>query len=164
MNRSIYILILALSACDVDDDCTRAAQFPAEIYLGVGEKTFSALEDGDDLDLDYGNQGGSHAWVALQTTGIAPGANPVIGEGSAGPIVDLYLSYDGVELGHGSSHLRPFKGDEALAEATGLQLGMGWFEESESSTVDWRAVTLTAELEDQCGTTLIAEALVSVNR
>ena len=164
MTRSICILTLALSACDVEDDCSRAAAFPAEMTVGVGEDSFSALQDGDNLDLAHGNQGGTHVWMGVQTTGIPTGETRLFGEATPGPLVNLYLSHEGVELGHGSNYSRPLEGDEEQAEYTGIQLELYWLDESEPSTVDWRAVTLTAELEDQCGTALKAEALVSVDR
>ncbi len=164
MIRTICFLAIALTGCNAQDDCAQAAEFPATMKLGVGEKAFKAIKEGDNLELDYGNQGGSHVWIALETRGVAPGANLVVGDDMRGPNIDVYLSYDGMELGYGTSRGQVLKGNGEQAELTGLQLGLGWIEEAENSAIDWGALTLDAELEDQCGVTVTSSALVSLDR
>ena len=161
----VALLIPAIIACDPMDSCDAAALEPASVQIGVGEKRFSPVDDGDELVLEWGNQGGAHVWVGVQTTGVVAGHRSPFQESEPGPeLMFSLVDADGFVLGDGFS-TEPLKGNERLAETAGQRLFMGYFDTyyyDDPDGIDWTDLTLRVELEDRCGTQLTDERFVSL--
>ena len=74
--RGLVALLLALTACGGDP----AAEQPpgmATLELGTGSWRFEPLEDGQDVELVHGAQGGWHIWISLTVSGASV-AHPVV--------------------------------------------------------------------------------------
>ncbi len=56
-------IALALSGC---------AEVEPTLELGTGDRGFEPIEDGQDLPMIEGAQGGWHLWISLRTTGLDP--------------------------------------------------------------------------------------------
>ena len=56
-------IALALSGC---------AEVEPTLELGTGDRGFEPIEDGQDLPMIEGAQGGWHLWISLRTRGLDP--------------------------------------------------------------------------------------------
>lgn len=84
MLRPLLPLLCALAACseappgaaspDGDSGRVEAAEGcttgPASVELGTGEDAFVALEDGDEVEVINGPQGGQHMLASVRTSGM----------------------------------------------------------------------------------------------
>jgi len=71
MRTIATLLVLGLAACG----CAAAAPDPIEpegaaLELGTGTWRFEPVEDGDEVPMIHGAQGGWHLWVAVRTDGM----------------------------------------------------------------------------------------------
>lgn len=60
------------SGCE--PSCEKLAEQTPSVEIGTGENQFSPIEDGDQVTLAWGNQGGQHIWSALRVYGVHRGA------------------------------------------------------------------------------------------
>jgi hypothetical protein len=98
MSRSLLVLAL-VSGCA-----------PVEVELGQGIVAFAPLEDGDEVELVQGPQGGHHIWTGLRVRGL---------DEDAGAFAELWVELDGHVADH--SRVRPlFHIVDERREAAGL--------------------------------------------
>lgn len=156
--------LLLLACVEKETMCERASEVEASLELGVGEKEFTPLGEGDALERVYGSQGGSHVWIAVLATGIHPGVKAVLGPDQDTPVVDVNLvdPADGTLYGEANATDFAFQGDEQEAELDGLRLylSLGGYYSSSSANPPPTQFTLQAELQDVCGTSLTASHTV----
>ncbi len=84
---ALLVLALALvtgGACDSSVACEEATP---EVVLGTGVGEFAPLNDGDEVELVHGFQGGFHTVMGLQVRGL--------GEG---PTIEMFGEIDGQRL------------------------------------------------------------------
>ncbi len=168
MRTSFYSLaplaLLFLTGCP-DDPCTRADRADPDLAIGMGEKAFEALADGDEAVLTYGNQGGQHIWVALQASGVNPGEKGVFAQDRDPVTITLALEgmTDGWDAGSYYSNWVAMAGSPEESEITGLQLvvSLGYFDTyGEAPQPVDQEYLLTAEVADVCGNTVSAERII----
>ncbi|TNE84728.1 MAG: hypothetical protein EP330_28325 [Deltaproteobacteria bacterium] len=118
MTRPLLCLIALLAtACDpLTNQCDQAAEYEPTITIGTGWSEFTEI-DGH-IERSMGTQGGTHVYLSLRTTGLAPG----FGSQVAPPTLDARLVQNGIEIGQTSSLWDPMKGSAASAEVIGLEL------------------------------------------
>jgi hypothetical protein len=68
--RGFVALLLALVACGGDPAGERPPGL-ATLELGTGSWRFEPLEDGQNVELVHGAQGGWHIWISLKVSGAA---------------------------------------------------------------------------------------------
>lgn len=158
--------LVLLSACP-GDPCARAAAVDPVLRLGVGEKDFTELADGDAVTYASGGQGGHHVWTALEAEGIHPGVKGFLSGDEDAPAVELSLTgeVDGSSLGSYFSDWLAFDGDVELAVVTGLTLFIddyGSYYDTPTGTEVDQDYLMHARVEDVCGTVLEAEHVVVV--
>jgi len=155
-----------LTACP-GDPCARAATVDPLLRLGVGEKDFTELADGDAVTYASGGQGGQHVWTALEAEGIHPGVRGFLTADEETPTIELSLTgeVDGTELGFFRTEYQAFDGDVQLAVLTGLTLFIdnygSYYDTTEDTEVE-QDYRMYARVEDVCGTVLEAEHVVVV--
>lgn len=164
--RSLLPALLLLTGCP-QDPCEAAAAVDPALAIGMGEKDFTPLDDGDTVTLNYGSQGGRHIWVALQAAGVNPGQKGIIGGDTDAPVITLSLvgEVDGTTWGTYGSDWMAMDGDAEEAEVTGLQLVVYGGGTTYSDTTGDPVVqdfVLSAHVEDVCGNVLDAERLVKL--
>lgn len=81
---AVFVLLAFAGGCDDDSACEEG---PAEVILGTGAGVFAPLEDGQDVELVHGFQGGYHTTMGLQVRGL--------GEG---PTIEMFGEIDGQRL------------------------------------------------------------------
>ncbi len=65
----LVVCALGLHACGEAGPQDPAG--PATLELGTGSWRFEPLEDGQEVELVHGAQGGWHAWISLKVTGAS---------------------------------------------------------------------------------------------
>jgi hypothetical protein len=138
-----------LAGCPAEDPCALSDE--ASFELGVGEREFAPLAEGDVLPQTFGPQGGTHISFALQTHGYDLGKRGAFGW-SDGPEVYLLLTHDEHMLGE-FEYAPRFRGDTEAGEALDVQLRPYTWELEEVEDPPWD-VSLTVALKDACGTEL----------
>ena len=68
----LALTVSAGCAAETADDADRALE------LGTGSWRFEPVEDGQEVELIRGAQGGWHVWVALRTTGVDDDQLPMV--------------------------------------------------------------------------------------
>ncbi len=69
----------------------------AELELGTGTARFVALEDGDEVAMVHGAQGGWHLWISARATGMSSGTGSLeIAHGPADGSTELQATRAGV--------------------------------------------------------------------
>jgi hypothetical protein len=63
------VLLLALGGCPTDPPTPPGEEF---LEVGSGEWRFEPIEDGAEVDLVHGSQGGWHVWISMRTEGLDP--------------------------------------------------------------------------------------------
>lgn len=73
--RSATRGLVALALASVMGGCAGAAAMPGEAFLelGTGTARFQPLEDGDEVPMVHGAQGGWHLWISARATGLSSG-------------------------------------------------------------------------------------------
>lgn len=160
----VRIIILAvgassLAACTAGVDCDGLGQ--ASLALGEGERSFSPIAEGHRFDQEFGPQGGSHVWVALQATGIWPGRLDLLGDDQA-PQVAVTLTGDQSGSLFGPPQ-RVFLGAREPYELAGLQLRLAPPRQTttEEPEVPEGPPRLWARVTDVCGTEVETELTVA---
>lgn len=153
-------LWLAWVGCDGLTPCEEAALVDAPtLEIGMGEDGFAGpLADGDTVSVDYGSQGGQHLWLAVHTTGFAPGEKRGLLRPDAlvpAFFATLYAA-DGTELATQAWQYEAMEGTAsdasiALGEfvVTGVTSGQGPY-------------LLAVEGEDACGNTLAGDVSIEI--
>ncbi|MCO4748407.1 MAG: hypothetical protein KC912_26700 [Proteobacteria bacterium] len=166
MPRPLLILLVALTACEdpLESQCALAETVDARVLVGTGEDAFTAI-DGP-LDRQFGAQGGSHVWIALQTEGLAPGK----GNAVAPPALEGGLHQGDVELGWMSAIWKPMRGTSESAEVAGLELRLddtAWWDDTYAAEVGFDRdgpLTVSVNLVDACQNEAFAEIDVELNQ
>jgi hypothetical protein len=72
-----FVLVAGCTAQSPADDGedTDVEPLPSEVTLGTGEDAFVPVDDGDDITIVFGPQGGYHLTGSMRASGIVPG-NP----------------------------------------------------------------------------------------
>ncbi len=162
--RSSVVLALLLPAIygceDAESRCEAASEVPPHFELGVGEKHFEAVRDGEDLPVSWGNQGGRHIWVGAYAEGVEPGRS--VGKAIAGPTIAFSLeASDGSIVANGWAQ-QPMDGDENSAEIAGIEMYVEmWQTTLADEQIDLSALLFLASLQDSCGVELQDERTVS---
>jgi hypothetical protein len=73
----VHLRVLALLA--VVDGCGTVADVEPAILLGTGESEFVALDDGDDIEIVFGPQGGYHVLGSIRVQGVEAGEADQLG-------------------------------------------------------------------------------------
>jgi hypothetical protein len=71
-------IVMALQGCDdTKTPCELADKVKdPELIVGLGEDRFEGpIHDGDLVEPAWGSQGGRHLWLAVKTSGLAPGVH-----------------------------------------------------------------------------------------
>jgi hypothetical protein len=69
------LLLVAACTADSSDDAedTDVAPVPTEARLGTGTDAFVPVEDGDEITIVFGPQGGYHLDGSMRASGVVPG-------------------------------------------------------------------------------------------
>lgn len=166
MSRLFFsmLAVVPLWACELKDPCEDAGQYETALALGVGERSFDILMDGDALDAEQGGQGSSHVWIAAEMSGLYTGRKFGGSAEHQPPEFVVTLTNDvGDELGYGATNTSVPDGDASLAELTGLRLFLEFAGYGAPTGPEDRSLgILTLEARDSCGTELRDERLVSL--
>lgn len=160
-------LCLAVAGCpgdgNGDDDdgteltCETVAQEDATCTLGTGPTTYVSLEDGDDLDIEQGAQGGFHIFGSIRVTGVLPG-DPDDPQGPDSADIDFTVTTDdGTEVGRarlrGPLKVRSDGQVELVGEVVPLDI-------DQIDDVAWQEATFAVTVDDACGTSVNDERRV----
>jgi hypothetical protein len=91
--------LVALAMASVMGGCAGAAATPGEAFLelGTGTARFQPLEDGDEVAMVHGAQGGWHLWISARATGLSSGTGSLeIAHGPADGSEEMQSSRVGV--------------------------------------------------------------------
>jgi hypothetical protein len=73
VGRPVALAVLwLLAGCDDGARPDADAHAAGWIEVGTGEWAFEPLEDGQDVPLVFGSQGGYHVWLSYRTGGLDP--------------------------------------------------------------------------------------------
>ena len=170
-------LIAGLAGCGDPSPC--AALDPAEARLEVGEgrDRFAPLEPASPMEVERGNQGGQHIWVALRLAGIEPGSETLWDGLSNDDLPEVESVVSGPDGVISADNRRPRvlargERDEYLllqnlvvirhfAELPDDWAGLDYAQvEADMEEVDH---DLTVWVQDACGTTLEASAAIRLD-
>ena len=162
MKRALFsctpVILLTLSACQ--DLCVEAAEYPPSVQLGTGSGTFQFITEETVLTQSWGPQGGSHIWGAIQTTGLYPGAQTLLG-GPQNPLsVHFSISHEEETLASLSDTFVVLTGDSASAEGHGFTvfingLPSDWsYDYGEEEAQKPRTISAQVDVTDACGTSV----------
>jgi hypothetical protein len=132
-------------------DCQTAGLEPASVTLGTGSFRFKALEDGDNLFVQQGTQGGGRfVQLRLQAAGIYPGSKEL--GSSSYPRLTFTLQFEAEQLLVEQALARLFRlrEDTGQLEFSGESLLL---KSANTTTTHGQPATLGISLEDACGTT-----------
>jgi hypothetical protein len=156
-----------LSGCEVMEPCEEAATIDEPVLtIGVGEKVFErAVAEGDALPVESGSQGGQHVFLAVRTSGFAPGRRQFLSTDEDIPTFHVVWT-DSVGTLYGEQWIaeRAMEGDPVEAE---LALGRVFVPDVWGAGYDYgyappSDLRLLVEGEDACGTALSSEVAVSL--
>ena len=151
------VVVVLCVACKGVAPCEQAATVAPEIVIGVGEREFVPVQDGDTLPLSFGNQGGQHVWVGAQTKGLNPGTNPILGEGEPGPeILFEFVDENGESVASVDTYQSPMRGTPVQAEIVGLQLLLDYDYLYHHPDAGLTEGLLSVSAVDSCGTVVDA--------
>jgi len=68
--KTWHLLVLALAQHACGETAPSDQDEPATLELGTGSWRFEPLEDGQEVELVHGAQGGWHMWISLRVTNI----------------------------------------------------------------------------------------------
>jgi hypothetical protein len=165
------------AGCEKKDPCDQTTEdgVPVELWVGTGEKEFSSLEDGTQLPMSFGSQGGIHVFIALESTGLLPGqAGSPFSEKIEEPDVRILLTYNGEEVGDfwrpgleigdgGRPDNMKWEGDLDSARIHGMYLYLNYFADYAEVGGEYvplespLPVTLTVTVTDSCGAEIQVE-------
>jgi hypothetical protein len=161
------VILGVLAGCEVMEPCEEAATVDEPLLaIGIGEKVFErAVEEGDALPLESGSQGGRHVFLAVRTSGFAPGRRMFLSTDEDIPTFHVVWT-DSVGTMYGEQWIaeRAMEGDPIEAE---LALGRVFVPDVWGSGYDYgytppSDVVLAVDAEDACGTALSSEVAVSL--
>lgn len=76
MRTKLHLLALLAFGLVLTAGCPRGEDPPepteAQVVLGTGEWMFEQLEDGQEVELVLGSQGGWHVWASVRAQGLEP--------------------------------------------------------------------------------------------
>jgi len=135
------------------DACELAAMETPSANLGMGSTLFSELNDGDDVEIHQGAQGGFHVWGTVRVTGLYAGDRDRRTDPSNPDVVFQVTKMDGTVVGDTGSLVRPLKvrsdGQvELVGEIVPLFIGS-------TDDLAFQQVTLSVSITDFCGTTVM---------
>jgi len=91
---SIFLVSALLSGTGCTEiECAGLAETEPVVELGVGQDSFSSLDEGEQVEIVLGPQGGYHIWGALQTEGLHGGRPPQPGNDTR-PFVDFEVEVE----------------------------------------------------------------------
>ena len=135
------------------DACEQAALEAPSANLGTGSTLFAALDDGDDLEVHQGAQGGFHVWGSVRTTGLYPG-NQADYRDHANPLVRFQVALpDGTIVADTGDQRRPLN-----PNSTGEFDLVGQVVRLPNDSVSALAnqqVSLSVSITDGCATTVM---------
>ena len=71
---ALALLLASASACEpIDPDCSALVDVPQAAWVGGGEASWEDIEDGDEVEVIAGTQGGFHVWGSVRATGVYEG-------------------------------------------------------------------------------------------
>jgi len=147
----LAVLGVGCAEPSTEDLCAALVDEEPLCVLGTGSVLFEDLEDGDDLPVHQGPQGGFHVTGSLRGEGLHPGTWEDFTDPN-NPRVTFSLTTDEGQLGGYSDLPRPLK-----------ERSDGWLElVGEFVTLDIASVgeatylnaVLSVEVTDACGTTV----------
>ena len=156
-----------LAGCEVMEPCEEAATIDEPLLtIGVGEQRFDrAVEEGEALPLESGSQGGRHVFLAVRTSGFAPGRRNFLSTDEDIPTFHVVWT-DTADTMYGEQWIaeRAMEGDPIEAE---LALGRVFVPDVWGGTDDDgyappADLVLAVEGEDACGTVLSSALSVSL--
>lgn len=152
--------LAALVACDGGGagGCDDLADVEASLEIGSGQLAFEPL--GEVTGFERGPQGGYHVYGSLRAPGVWTGNEDAFDE--TRPVVSFTLVDDAGGFTGGYLNLvRPMtNNDEGVAELVGDLIILDITEPADAEDA---AVTLAAEVQDACGTTVTAEATTRIS-
>ncbi len=151
------VLGAALAGCPSGVDCDALAETPATIELGTGSAVFKSLDDGDDLEIELGPQGGMHVWGSVRLTGVHPG-DPDDPLSLDNPLLQFSVTEaDGTTRAFADARGALRVRDDGTVERIGevVQFNTGRIDD-----VAWHEVTWAVTFADACGTALSDERTV----
>jgi len=140
------------------DACEQAALEAPSANLGTGSTLFAALDDGDDVEVHQGAQGGFHVWGTVRVAGLYAGDRDHPSDPSNPEVVFQVMTTDGTVVGDTGSLLRPLKvRSDGQVELVGeiVPLFIGSIDE-----VAFQQVTLAVSITNFCGTTVVDSRMV----
>ena len=153
------LVALTITACGPEPErCAAARQVEPTLRLGTGFADFTPIHDGDALDIDFGEQGGWHVWMAFRTTGMVVGHRGGLGPPDPeGPTFTCGLKdEEGVEVASAVHDRFPIDGDVSQGELLGVQMRLSDAVNEAISNGGANpaagALTLEADVVDTCGT------------
>ena len=138
--------------CGPAADCAAAARDEASVELGTGSVVFKSLEQGSDLELIQGEQGGIHTWGSARFTGVYQGVwdDPL---STTNPFLQFSLEGETGPLAAYLPQRRPLKvRSDGTIEIVGEAIQML---ATSLDEVAWQTAQFTIQLEDSCGTSVI---------
>jgi len=166
----IWISVTILGACGPEPEgCVAAERIPPSLQMGTGFEDFVPIRQGDALDIDFGEQGGWHVWMAFRTTGMVVGHGGGLGPPDPeGPTFSSRLIDEaGVEVAYGEHERFPIDGDAEQGELLGIQMRLS--EAVNSAISDGGnnpasgSLSLEADVIDACGTAASSQRSVTLD-
>ncbi len=142
-------LIMGCTGTNLEEACALAADEEAYLTIGTGSVFYEDVEDGADLGVENGPQGGFHVFGALRAGGLHPGTWEDFTD-PYNPTVSFSVTTDEGHMGGFDSLPRPLK---VRSDGT-LEL-VGEYVVLEVGTMDdavYRSATVEVVVTDACET------------
>jgi hypothetical protein len=169
--------LTGLTGCADPSNCSALDPADARLELGEGQDHFSPLDPGTTMEVERGNQGGQHIWVAVRAEGIAPGSETLWDGLSNDDLPEVEAVVTGPDGVISADNRRPRvlargeRGEYLLLQNMVVirhfaELPDNWAEldyaevEADMEEVDH---DLTVRIEDVCGVTVAASAPIRLD-
>ena len=151
-----FAVVLLLPACQ--NPCAEAANYPPSVQFGTGSGAYESITEDTILTPSWGLQGGSHIWGALQTTGLYPGVQTLLG-GPQNPLtVSFTVSHEDTIFASISDSFVVLTGDSVSAQGYGFTIFIDGFPSDWSydyykeETKKLAPISVEVDVTDACGT------------
>ena len=144
-------LVLLRVDCDKPPSCRKLSKMTPTVELGTGSAFFRRLEDGDDMEVTQGPQGGMHVWVSARFTGVMPGdaSSPF---DPVNPLLEIVVLDESGEEIASSTRIGALKvREDESAERVGEIVQ---FTTNRIDDVAWKDATIELYFLDSCDTEL----------
>jgi hypothetical protein len=120
------IALVAIAGCSGDEQTgDTGPNLPPMVEIGTGETEFVPLEDGDEVDIIFGPQGGYHFNTSIRVQGIHPG-DPDHLDDPDNPLTVLRAFLDGEQIDLDASTYKqgidPVPGEPGVYQMIGRRL------------------------------------------